>query len=480
MADRHYIAVDLGAESGRVMLSKVSSSEIALTELHRFPTASTRVGKTFHWDILRLWSDIQAGIAKAVTAVGGAKNVAGIGVDTWGVDFGLFDEDGALLGNPVCYRDDRTAGMPEKVEALLPRAQLYGVTGIQSMFFNTIYQLAALSFGKSAQLRAAKRLLFMPDIINYWLSGKMANEYTIASTSMLLDARARTWSDQVLAAIGVPRSLFPEMVFPATAQSSLGGVQPLVGDTLGATGIPVLAVGCHDTASAYAAIPATGGNDWLCLSSGTWSLLGAEVDQPVLSGKAAEYNVTNEGGVGGKIRLLKNIVGMWPLQECRREWSKQGQEIDYATLTALAEKAPAKLAVLDLNDPEISKPGQMPQKITAQLQRRGQKVPQSPGEFARVIFESLALRYAEVIRELSEITGQRFTKLHIVGGGSQNNLLNQLAANATGLSVHAGPIEATALGNVMSQAISTGQLASIAAGRDLIRRSSAGREFKPR
>ena len=480
MPKQNYIAVDLGAESGRVMLASVGDETIALQEAHRFPNTPAKVGATWHWDILRLWNDVTTGIGKAVTLAGGAANVAGIGVDTWGVDFGLFDEAGALLGNPVCYRDERTAGVPEKVFAKLPREKLYAISGIQSMFFNSLFQLAALRLADAPTLRNARRILFMPDIFNYWLSGKMANEYTMASTSMLLDARQRAWSPDLLNLIGVQSELFPEMVFPARAESQLGTVTAAAGEAIGAAGIPVLAVGGHDTASAFAAVPATSMGDWLCMSSGTWSLLGVETAEPVLTEKAAALNVTNEGGIGGTIRLLKNIAGMYPLQECRREWSRQGQDLDYATLVSLAANAPGHTAILNLADQAFLTPGQMPQKIVAHCTKTNQRVPTNPGEFTRVILESLAVCYAQVARELAAVTGKKFTKLHIMGGGSQNDLLNQMAADATGLTVLAGPVEATALGNVLSQAISTGQIASIAAGRALILRGCAVRDFSPR
>lgn len=475
MKDSKYIAVDLGAESGRVMVGHVEPGKIRLAEAHRFPNVAVKVGNTWHWDILRLWHEIQTGIGK----VAPYEKFDGIGVDTWGVDFGLLGEDGTLLGNPVCYRDDRTKGMDEKVFARIPREKLYALTGIQSIFFNTLYQVASLSLNSSPALQHAKHLLFTPDLINYWLSGHIANEYTIASTSQMLDAKARTWCQELLLAIGVPRTLFPELVMPATWKSKLGTVQANIGDAIGATGIPVIAVGSHDTASAVAAIPATG-EDWLFLSSGTWSLLGVEVDQPVLTPKAAAYNLTNEGGVGGKIRLLKNIAGLWLVQECRRAWAKQGKEYDYATLTQMAAAAEAGVALIDPDDASFSTPGDMPEKIAAYCRKTGQRVPKDHGTIVRVCLESLAATYAKVKAMLEDVTGRHFSRLHIVGGGSQNDLLNQLAADATGLNVHAGPVEATALGNIMAQAIATGNLDSIHAGRQLIAQSVEPKVFVPR
>jgi len=474
MAQQHYIAVDLGASSGRVMVGSVDDQSITLKEMHRFTNNPVRLGTALHWDILRLWDDIQTGIAKATAAY----SISGIGVDTWGVDFALLADDGTLLANPHCYRDARTDAMPERVFARLGRAKIFSIAGIQTMNLNTIFQLASLSYSRAAELRLAKTLLFTPDLIAYWLTGRKCNEYTIASTSQMLDARSRTWSPDILGAIGVDPELFPPMIFPGSRQSIIGCVQEAVGDSIKATGIPVIAVGSHDTASAVGAVPATG-DDWLYLSSGTWSLLGALVDEPVLAPKAAEYNVTNEGGIGGKIRLLKNIAGLWLLEESKRTWARAGQDFDHATLVRLAREAPAGLARLDPDDPSFAAPGDMPARIAAYCARTGQRAPQTPGEVARVILESLAARYAAVRDMLEEITGKKFRRLHIVGGGSQNELLNQLAADATGLTVLAGPVEATALGNIAMQALTLGQIATPADVGPLIARSVELKTFTP-
>ncbi len=475
MAQQHYIAVDLGATSGRVIVGSVDEQRIALKEVHRFPNNPVRLGAALHWDILRLWDDIQAGIGKATAAY----PISGIAVDTWGVDFGLLADDGTLLGNPHCYRDARTEGMPQKVFAKLSREKIFSIAGNQTMELNTLFQVAALRQNNSAELRLAKTLLFIPDLIAYWLTGEKRNEYTIASTSQMLDARQRTWSSEILTAIGVSPEIFPPMIFPGSAQSIIGKVQPAVGNPINATDIPVIAVGSHDTASAVAAVPGQG-DDWLYLSSGTWSLLGALLDQPVLTKRAAEFNVTNEGGVGGKIRLLKNISGLWLLEECKRAWAAGGQDYDHTALVRMARQAPAGIAVLDPDDPPFSTPGDMPAKIEAYCQRTGQRTPQSPGEFTRIILESLAIRYATTRDMIEELTGQRYRRLHIVGGGSQNDLLNQLAADATGMTVHAGPVEATALGNITMQALTMGQLASQEAAGELIARSVELKAFEPK
>jgi rhamnulokinase len=448
------------------MLGTLSDAGIELKEMHRFPNIMVKVRDTFHWDVLRLWHEIQEGITRARKEAG---EISGIGVDTWGVDFGLLNEAGELIGNPVCYRDARTNGMIEEVYKRIDQSRAYGITGIQTMYFNTLFQLASLSLRNAPALKAARKLLFTPDLLCYWLSGKMANEYTIASTGQLLDARKRQYSTDMLSAIGISPDLFAPLITPGQTLGTGIGV---------AEGIPVIAVGSHDTASAVAGVPAQG-HDWLYLSSGTWSLLGAELDEPALSDVAAKFDVTNEGGVGGKIRLLKNIAGMWLLQECRRQWIREGTTYDYGTLAKLAESAPSQTAIIDPNDPVFASPGDMPGKIAAFCERTGQRAPRDVGGTCRVIIESLAVMYAKVAGILSDISGQKYTRLHIVGGGSQNNLLNQITADASGLTVLAGPIEATALGNIAVQAIGTGQLQDLAEARALIARTAQLRAFTP-
>ena len=476
MQDQQYIAVDLGAESGRVMLATVNQAGIVLLEMHRFPNGPVRVGNVLHWDILRLWGEIQTGIGKAISeAASKGQSVAGIGVDTWGVDFGLLDNNGELLANPVHYRDSRTDGMPEKFFSRMPRERAYAISGIQTMNLNTLFQLCSLAENRPATLDQARHLLYIPDLLSYWLCGRIANEYTIASTSQMLDAHQRQYSKEILACIPMHPPILPDLVMPGTL---LGHVTGSAAAATQAQGVPVLAVGAHDTASAVAAVPANAEN-WLFLSSGTWSLLGAELDQPILTADAMNFNLTNEGGVGGKIRLLKNIAGLWLLQECRRAWARDGKDFDYRTLVQLAREAPARGSLLDLEDPHMLAPGDMPMKIVAQCRRTGQKIPETPGEFTRLILESLAATYARVRHMIEQVTGRKFTHLHIVGGGSQNELLNQFAADATGLYVLAGPVEATAMGNVMVQAMATGQLDSLAAGRQLVAKSSMLREFVP-
>ena len=472
MAEKQYIAVDLGAESGRVMLGSLGDSGIQLKEIHRFANGAVRAGKTLYWDILRLWSEIQAGIARTMDEI---PAIQGIGIDTWGVDFGLVDKHGDLLGNPVHYRDSRTEGMVDEFYRRINPEKVFAITGSQTMPINTLFQLVSLGIKNPGLLAQADRLLFIPDLLGYWMTGEMRTEYTIASTSQMLDARLRQFSPEILAAAGLRESLFAPMVQPG---QKIAAVNSLSAAFAKVTGVPLLAVGSHDTASAVAAVPAQGDN-WLFLSSGTWSLLGVEVQRPVLSPRARELNLTNEGGLDGTIRLLKNIAGLWPLQECRRAWARAGKDFEYRTLVQLAREEPPNTALLDLNDPLMQSAGEMPQKIADHCRRRGQKAPETPGQFTRVILESLAASYAQVRHMLEEVTGRKFTHLHIVGGGSQNELLNQLAANATGMEVHAGPVEATAMGNIMAQALATGGISSLAAGRELVAKTAHVRIYRP-
>ena len=472
MAEKQYIAVDLGAESGRVMLGSLGDSGIQLKEIHRFANGAVRAGKTLYWDILRLWSEIQAGIARTMDEI---PAIQGIGIDTWGVDFGLVDKHGDLLGNPVHYRDSRTEGMVDEFYRRINPEKVFAITGSQTMPINTLFQLVSLGIKNPGLLAQADRLLFIPDLLGYWMTGEMRTEYTIASTSQMLDARLRQFSPEILAAAGLRESLFAPMVQPGQKIAAVNSPSAAFSKV---TGVPLLAVGSHDTASAVAAVPAQGDN-WLFLSSGTWSLLGVEVQRPVLSPRAREFNLTNEGGLDGTIRLLKNIAGLWPLQECRRAWARAGKDFEYRTLVQLAREEPPNTALLDLNDPLMQSAGEMPQKIADHCRRRGQKAPETPGQFTRVILESLAASYAQVRHMLEEVTGRKFTHLHIVGGGSQNELLNQLAANATGMEVHAGPVEATAMGNIMAQALATGGISSLAAGRELVAKTAHVRIYRP-
>jgi len=459
----HYLAFDLGAESGRAMLGTLSDGRLAIEELHRFPNTPVRVFDALYWDTLRLWHEIQRGLA--IAGRERKLKLDGIGIDTWGVDFALLGADGALADNPRHYRDPRTNGVMEQVFAIVPRAEVFAQTGIQFMQLNSLYQFYALKLADSPALAAARTLLFMPDLLNYWLTGVAHAELTIASTSQFYDPRQKTWARDLLERLGLPTRVLPDIVAPGTRLGSLlGSVAEAAG--LGAT--PVYATGCHDTASAVAAVPAEG-TDWCYISSGTWSLMGAELDEPVINEQALAENLTNEIGAGGKVRFLKNIAGLWLLQECRRAWALAGAEYSYDELVRMAgEAGPGRVLI----DPDaFLEPGDMPRKIAAHCRARGDAPPQTPGEFARTILESLAERYRQVLESLETLTGRRFNTIHIVGGGSRNALLNQLAANATRRVVVAGPSEATAIGNVLIQAIGAGELSGLAEARAMVRRS---------
>jgi rhamnulokinase len=381
------------------------------------------------------------------------------------VDFALLGADGALADNPRHYRDARTVGAMEKVFEKVPRAEVFAQTGIQFMPINSLYQFYALKLTGSPALTAARTLLFMPDLFNYWLTGVARAEATIASTSQFYDPRKRTWARDLLERLGLPTVILPEIVTPGTL---LGPLLDSVGGAAGLGPVPVYATGCHDTASAVAAVPAEGAN-WCYISSGTWSLMGAELDEPVVDERVLAQNLTNEVGAGGKVRFLKNIAGLWLLQECRRAWALEGAEYTYEELVRLAGEAGPARALIDVD--AFLEPGGMPGKIAEHCRARGQSPPETPGEYTRTILESLAERYRQVLESLEALAGRRFDVIHIVGGGSRNALLNQLAAEATGRTVIAGPSEATAIGNVLIQAIGAGELAGLEEAREVVRRS---------
>jgi len=466
-----YLAFDLGAESGRAMLGTLDAGRLAVEELHRFSNTPVRVFDALYWDTLRLWHEIQRGLAIA----GRERKLAldGIGIDTWGVDFALLGGDGALADNPRHYRDARTHGVMPKVFAIVPRAEVFAQTGIQFMQINSLYQFYALKLAGSPALARAHKLLFMPDLLNYWLTGVARAEVTIASTSQFYDPRRKAWATDLLERLGLPTHILPEIVAPGTR---LGPLLDSVAEAAGLGVVPVYATGCHDTASAVAAVPAEGSN-WCYISSGTWSLMGAELDQPIIDEQVLEQNLTNEIGVAGKVRFLKNIAGLWLLQECRRAWALEGAEFTYDELVRLAGSAQPFRASIDPD--AFLEPGDMPRKIAERCRASGQTPPQTPGEFTRTILESLARRYRQVLESLETLAGRRFDAIHIVGGGSRNRLLNQLVANATGRTVIAGPSEATAIGNLLTQAIGAGELSGLAEAREVVRRSFAVEMYRP-
>jgi rhamnulokinase len=470
MSEQTYAAVDLGAESGRVIAGRFDGETLALEEIHRFGNIPARVGNSMNWDVLRLWNDISDGLGKLR-----GREIAGIGVDTWGVDFGLLDERDELLGNPVHYRDTRTENYESAFETV-PRAEIAAATGLAFLPFNTLYQLRALQQQNAVALREAKTLLFMPDLLHFWLCGTKANEYSIASTSQMIDPHTRAWHSGLLARFNLPQHIFPELVESGT---KLGNLRADVAARLGiAVDTPIITPGSHDTASAVIAAPGEGEN-WAYLSSGTWSLMGVELQAPLINEASAAANFTNEGGVAGTIRFLKNIAGLWLVQECRRAFVREGMDFSYAELTHLAREAAPLRSIIEPDDPRFSAPDSMPQVIAAYCRETGQPVPETPGQFVRCCLESLALKYRWTLGKLEALRGTRLDILHIVGGGTQNTLLNQFAADALNRRVVCGPIEATTAGNILTQALGRGELKNLDELRAVVRASFEMQTYQP-
>lgn len=475
-ATENYLALDLGAESGRGVLGAFDGETVTLSEVHRFPNGPVRLGDTLHWNLPALVSEMQTAIAKAATQTSGS--LAAVGVDTWGVDFGLIGKNGELVGLPVHYRDKRTNGIVETVFGKIPggKAAVFAKTGIQTMPINTLFQLAALAETSPKLLDAADKLLFMPDLLHYYLTGRAAAEYTIASTSQMVNAQTGQWEPEIVQAIDVPLRLLPPIVPAGTEYGTLLAADA---EMTGAGRIPVIAPGGHDTACAVAAVPAAKGTGWAYLSSGTWSLVGVEIAAPLLTAEAEQGNVTNEGGAADTIRLLKNIAGLWLVQECRRAYARLGSERTYEQLTRLAESAPALQSVFDPDHPALLAPPDMPKAIRELCQQTGQAVPEGIGATIRAVLDSLALKYRRTLHIMETLTGTPIHTVHIVGGGSQNRLLNQLAADATGRVVIAGPVEATAIGNVLLQARALGRLGNLDEVRAVVRASFAPETYTP-
>ncbi len=465
---RNYLAIDLGAESGRTIVGSLAGDKLKLTETHRFANGPVRLNDGLHWDVLRLWSDIKEGISKS-------KAIDSIGLDTWAIDFALLDKNNSLLSSPFHYRDARTDGMMDEAFKRLPRAEIFSNTGIQFMQINTLYQLLAMSVQKSPLFDIAKTFVTIPDLFNYWLSGELTNEFTNATTTQCFDPRKRDWATPVLDAMEIPVHLFKPVTDSGTR---IGTLLPSLAEETGAGAIPIILPACHDTGSAVVAVPAKN-DDFVWLSSGTWSIMGAEVREPCLNDKALEYNFTNEGGVFGTWRLSKNIMGLWLVQECRREWMRGGEEVSFDALTQLAAKSEAFLSVIDPDVAEFLHPGDMPSRIQKFCADTNQHVPQTKGQIVRVVLESIALKYRLVLERLEELTGKRFEPLHIIGGGTKNNLLNQFAADATGRTEVAGPVEATAIGNILMQAIGMKHLGSLTEAREVVRASFEPEIYEP-
>lgn len=453
------LAFDFGASSGRAILASYADGTLTYEEIHRFENNPVERDGTLYWDFDTLLAEVRLGVAKA-------GDFDSIGFDTWGVDFGLLDADGKLLESPVHYRDARTEGMVEKAFETMPAAALYHKTGNQIMALNTLFQLLALKEKRPELLGKAKTLLFMPDLFSYMLSGKPVCERSIASTSQMLDLETGDWSSGVLEAFGLPRAILNTPVASGTVTGTLEN------------GARVIAVAGHDTQCAVAAVP-TQREDIAFLSCGTWSLLGTELSAPVLTEESLGLALSNELGANGKINYLKNIIGLWLIQESRRAWRRQGQEYSYAELERFALEAPPLQSFIDPDAPEFTPPGDIPGRVQEFCRKTGQKVPETVGQIMRCIYESLALKYRFAVDQLQEATGKQFTALHVLGGGTKDRLLCQMSANSCNLPVVAGPIEATALGNIIIQLVALGKLESIDAGRALVTRTEALKQYTP-
>jgi rhamnulokinase len=466
---KSYLAFDFGAESGRAVLAHLQSGILKTEEVHRFQNEPVEYGGSLHWDAPRLWFEV----CKALTCVE-HMDLAGIGVDAWGVDYALLGERRELLQNPYHYRDRRTQGIMEEVFRKVPREEIYKATGIQFMPINTLYQLYAAQRETPTILAAAKQLLTIPDLFNYWLTGHAVCEFTNSTTTQLVDPFRRSWATDLMQKIGLRPELPAPIVEPGTI---IGTLLPSVAQNSTLARTPVIAPACHDTGSAVAAITAR--DNTAFLSSGTWSLIGTELDAPIVTPQALKLNFTNEGGVKGTTRLLKNVMGLWMLQGCRNYWSTKGQSVDYHELAELAGREPAFKHLVDPDDECFLRPANMPAAVDDFCRKTNQPAPSSPGAYVRCVMESLALKYRRVLRSLEQLCGKRIEQIRVIGGGSKNRLLNQFTADATGKRVLAGPAEATALGNIAIQILATGDASSLQEVRAIVDRSFPTEVFEP-
>lgn len=476
MATKVYLAVDLGAESGRVIAGIWNGKSLRLEEVNRFPNGAVALGDSIRWDVLRLWGEIQHGLALAGQKYG--RKVVSMGADTWGVDFVLLNKQDEILGQPYHYRDARTQGILKRTFRKVSRADIFRQSGLQFMEFNSLYQLLAWKKQAPALLDATSTLLFMPDFLHWAMCGAKRAEFTIASTSQFVHPLKRNWSLPLLKKLGLPTHFLPKIVPPG---AGLGTLRPSLAAQTGLKGVKVVAPPSHDTASAVAGVPTahTGKLNWAYLSSGTWSLMGMEVKKPVLTPRALELNMTNEGGIGDTYRLLKNIMGLWLVQRCKRSFDAAGRKYSYAELAAKAGRAKPMRSILNLDDSRFLNPPDMPKAIQAYCRETKQPVPRTEGELVRCCYESLALKYREVLGSLEELTGSRTDVVHIVGGGCQSELLNQLTADVCQRPVVAGPVEATAMGNLLTQVLADREVGSLAEMREVVRKSSGVKRFKP-
>lgn len=471
-----YLAVDLGAESGRVMAGIWNGRVLQLDEIHRFPNGGVYLGDTLRWDVLMLWSEIQKGLALAGKKYG--RRIVSVGADTWGLDFVLLNKQDEMLGLPYHYRDARTRGSLERAFKKVPRAEIFKQTGLQFMELNSLYQLLAWKENSPAILDAAETLLFIPDFLHWAMCGVKRAEFTIASTSQFLHPIKRDWSLPLMKKFGLPTHFLPKVVAPGT---TLGKFSKSLAERTGLAGVKVVAPPSHDTASAVAGVPTanTGKANWAYISSGTWSLMGVEIQKAVLTPRALELNMTNEGGVDGTYRLLKNIMGLWLVQQCKRSFDAAGKKYDYSQLAALAAKARPLRSIVNVNAPRFLNPLDMPREIQGFCRETKQPVPRTEGELIRCAYESLALKYRETLASIEELTGEESEVIHIVGGGSQSKILNQFTADACDRPVVAGPVEATAMGNLLTQARADGEIGSLAEMREVVRASSTVQRYEP-
>jgi rhamnulokinase len=467
-----FAAIDLGAQSGRVAVGRFDGEHLRVSEVHRFPNVAVRTRDTLNWDILRLYQDVIDGLRAAAREAG---HIDSVGTDAWAVDFGLLDTHGRLVQNPVHYRDDRRTRAMEGVLAKVPARELYERTGIQLMPINTVFELGAMAAERDQALEVAETLLLIPDLMHYWLCGARTSEFTNATTTQCFDPRTGGWAVDLLERLDIPTRLLPEVVQPGTTLGRLSdGVagETQLGDAV------VVAVGTHDTASAVAGVPFRQPSSAF-ISAGTWSLVGVEVQQPVITDASFAANLTNEGGVGSTFRLLRNVAGLWLVHECRRVWALEGHDYSFDQLVALAKEAPALQSLIEPNDPAFADQGDMPARVRAFCAHTGQPEPVEPGAVVRCILESLALKHAQTIDVLASVTGVAPAEIHLVGGGARNELLCRWTASAAGVPVLAGPEEATLLGNLLVQAMALGEIASVREGREVVRASFTPTLYEP-
>ena len=469
-----FLAFDFGASSGRAILAKFDGEKLTLEEKHRFSNDPVNINGDLHWDVLRLFFEIKQGILKCANS--GDRDIDCIGIDTWGVDYGLLDEHDKLIGNPYHYRDTRTEGMYDEAFKLVPKEDIFKETGIAFNWFNTLFQLLSAKINDDTALKNAKTLLFMPDLFNFFLTGEKKTEYTIASTAQMYNSEKYEWSYDMLEKLGIRTDILTDVIHPGEI---VGTIKPELAEELGIAEVPVVAVASHDTGSAVAAVPVVDKKDFIYISSGTWSLMGVELDKPNISEGAFEYNFTNEGGVNKTIRFLKNIMGLWLIQESRRQWDREGTLLSFDELEQEARDAEPFASLIDPDYPAFQTPGNMPKRIREYCKMTGQKVPETTGAVVRCIAESLGFRYRYTVEGMEKVTGNKYNVINIVGGGIKDKMICQFTANATKRVVNAGPVEATSIGNIIVQGIAMGAIKDLNEGRKVVRNSFDIAEYQP-